>query len=51
MAADEDRKRGARLVFGTKIRTHAGTDPLANARGSGDESIESRGNRPNTETL
>lgn len=48
MAADEDRERGTRLVLGTEIRSHAGTDTVADAGGSGDESIESRRDGPDT---
>jgi len=51
MAADEDREWGEGLVFGTEIRPNAGANPVADARGSGDESIESCGNWTDTEAI
>lgn len=51
MAADEDCEWREGLVFGTEIRQDAGKDTLADAGGSGDESIESCRNWTNTEAI
>jgi len=51
MAADQDREWRESLLFGTEIRADAGAYAIADARGSGDESIESCGNWTDTEAI